>query len=83
MSLGNQPNFSGAENRPAWKVLSKSGSRGYRFSSEPPKLDASADIFSLINKNNVLTVNTRFTQAATPTAPYDPRQLKLELKLSW
>jgi hypothetical protein len=57
---------------------------GRRFQfGERFQLDASADIFNLINKNNVFAVNTLFTQAGTPTATYDPRQLQLRLKLSW
>jgi len=51
--------------------------------SERFKLDATADMFNIINKYNVLAVNTLFTQAGTPTATYDPRQLQLGLKLRW
>ena len=46
-------------------------------------LEADADMFNIINKYNVLAVNTLFTQAGTPTATYDPRQLQLGLKVSW
>jgi hypothetical protein len=57
-------------------------SRRFQF-RERFKIDANADMFNVINKYNVLAVNTLFTQAGTPTATYDPRQLQLGLKLSW
>jgi len=51
--------------------------------SERLRLTASADMFNLINKFNVQAVNTLYTQAGTPTAAFDPRQLQLGLKVSW
>ena len=56
--------------------------RSFQF-GERFKLDATADMFNIMNKYNVLAVNTLFTQAGTPTATYDPRQLQLGLKLRW
>ena len=47
------------------------------------RLTANADLFNAINKFNVQAVNTLFTQAGTPTAAFDPRQLQLGVKLSW
>jgi hypothetical protein len=46
-------------------------------------LEADADMFNIINKFNVLAVNTLFTEAGIPTAAFDPRQLQLGLKVSW
>ena len=57
---------------------------GRRFQlGERFHLEADADMFNIINRFNVLAVNTLFTQAGTPTAAYDPRQLQLGLKFTW
>jgi len=57
---------------------------GRRFQfGERFHLEADADMFNIINRFNVLAVNTLFTQAGTPTAAYDPRQLQLGLKVTW
>ena len=47
------------------------------------RLTANMDLFNVINKFNVAAVNTLYTQAGTPTAAFDPRQLQLGLKVSW
>ena len=47
------------------------------------RLTANMDMFNFINKFNVQAVNTLYTQAGTPTAAFDPRQLQLGLKVSW
>ena len=46
-------------------------------------LQLTADVFNLINKNNVLDVNLLYTQAGTPTASYDPRQFQFGARLSF
>ncbi|MDQ2834273.1 MAG: TonB-dependent receptor [Acidobacteriota bacterium] len=46
-------------------------------------LQVTADVFNLINKNNVLDVNLLYTQAGTPTASYDPRQFQFGARLSF
>jgi Carboxypeptidase regulatory-like domain/TonB dependent receptor len=46
-------------------------------------LDASADVFNVINRFNVSGVNAIYTQAGKPTAAYDPRVMQLGLKISW
>jgi hypothetical protein len=46
-------------------------------------LQASVDMFNLINKNNVAEVNNLYTQAGTPTAAYDPRQFQFGLRLTF
>ena len=46
-------------------------------------LQMTADIFNLINKNNVLDVNLLYTAAGTPTASYDPRQFQFGARLSF
>jgi hypothetical protein len=40
-------------------------------------------MFNVINRFNVADVNPLYTQAGTPTAAFDPRQLQVALKLSW
>ena len=47
------------------------------------RLTANMDLFNVVNKFNVQAVNTLYTQAGTPTAAFDPRQLQLGLKISW
>jgi carboxypeptidase family protein/TonB-dependent receptor-like protein len=47
------------------------------------RLTGYLDMFNVINKFNVQAVNTLYTQAGTPTAAFDPRQLQLGLKVSW
>ena len=51
--------------------------------SERLRLTASADFFNVINKFNVQAVNTLYSQAGTPTAAFEPRQLQLAVKVSW
>jgi hypothetical protein len=51
--------------------------------SETVKLDAILDTFNVLNRFNVADVNPLYTQAGTPTASFDPRQLQVALKLSW
>ena len=46
-------------------------------------LDGILDIFNVLNRFNVADVNPLYTQAGTPTAAFDPRQLQVALKLSW
>jgi hypothetical protein len=46
-------------------------------------LDGILDIFNVVNRFNVADVNPLYTQAGTPTAAFDPRQLQVALKLSW
>ena len=57
-------------------------SRRLRF-TERLSLDAILDVFNLVNRFNVADVNPLYTQAGTPTAAFDPRQLQVALKLSW
>jgi hypothetical protein len=51
--------------------------------SEAVSADAILDVFNLINRFNVSDVNPLYTQAGTPTAAFDPRQLQFALKLNW
>ena len=46
-------------------------------------LEGIVDIFNVVNRFNVADVNPHYTQAGTPTAAFDPRQLQLALKLCW
>ncbi|MEO6983151.1 MAG: TonB-dependent receptor, partial [Edaphobacter sp.] len=46
-------------------------------------LQMTADVFNLINKNNVLDVNLLYTAAGTPTASSDPRQFQFGVRLSF
>jgi hypothetical protein len=46
-------------------------------------LDGILDVFNVANRFNVADVNPLYTQAGTPTAAFDPRQLQFALKLSW
>ena len=50
---------------------------------ERVRLTANVDLFNAINKFNVQAVNTLYTQAGTPTAAFDPRQIQLGVKISW
>jgi len=55
-----------------------------RFSiTERFKLDAMADFFNLINRNNTADVNPIWNLAGSPTAAFDPRQVQLGLRFSW
>ena len=40
-------------------------------------------MFNFINRFNVADVNTLYTQAGTPTAAFDPRQIQFGLRLTW
>jgi hypothetical protein len=51
-------------------------------------LDAIADAFNLLNRNNVSDVSVLCDPTATctagqPTASFDPRQFQFALKISW
>jgi len=46
-------------------------------------LQVTADVFNLINKNDVLDVNLLYTAAGTPTAASDPRQFQFGARLSF
>jgi hypothetical protein len=46
-------------------------------------VDGILDVFNLFNRLNVADVNPLYTQAGTPTAAFDPRQLQFALKLNW
>ena len=46
-------------------------------------LEGIVDIFNVVNRLNVADVNPHYTQAGTPTAAFDPRQLQFALKLRW
>jgi hypothetical protein len=50
---------------------------------ESMSLDAVMDTFNVLNRFNVADVNPLYTQAGTPTAAFDPRQLQFALKLNW
>ena len=50
---------------------------------ESMSLDAIMDTFNVLNRFNVADVNPLYTQAGTPTAAFDPRQLQFALKLNW
>jgi outer membrane receptor protein involved in Fe transport len=56
--------------------------RSFTFSHDLA-LQMTADVFNLINKNNVLDVNLLYTAAGTPTASYDPRQFQFGARLSF
>ena len=56
--------------------------KGFTFSHEMG-LQVTADIFNIINKNNVLDVNLLYTAAGTPTAASDPRQFQFGARLSF
>jgi hypothetical protein len=56
--------------------------KGFTFSHEMA-LQVTADVFNLINKNNVLDVNLLYTAAGTPTASSDPRQFQFGARLSF
>jgi hypothetical protein len=47
------------------------------------KLNGMVDMFNFINRFNVADVNTLYTQAGTPTAAFDPRQIQFGLRLTW
>jgi hypothetical protein len=51
--------------------------------SERVAVDAILDTFNVLNRFNVADVNPLYTQAGTPTAAFDPRQLQFALKLNW
>jgi len=51
--------------------------------TEGISLDGILDMFNVLNRFNVADVNPLYTQAGTPTAAFDPRQLQVALKLSW
>jgi len=46
-------------------------------------LQLTADVFNLINKNDILDVNLLYTAAGTPTASSDPRQFQFGARLSF
>jgi hypothetical protein len=46
-------------------------------------LDATVDMFNIVNRFNVADVNPLFTAAGQPTAAYDPRQFQFGLKVTW
>ena len=46
-------------------------------------LNGILDVFNVVNRFNVADVNPLYTQAGTPTAAFDPRQLQFALKLNW
>jgi hypothetical protein len=71
-----------AGTRPSTVFTDLRVSRRLRF-TERLSLDAILDIFNLVNRFNVADVNPLYTQAGTPTAAFDPRQLQVALKLSW
>jgi hypothetical protein len=56
--------------------------KGFTFSHDIA-LQVTADVFNLINKNNVLDVNLLYTAAGTPTAASDPRQFQFGARLSF
>jgi outer membrane receptor protein involved in Fe transport len=56
--------------------------RAFTFSHELT-LQVTADVFNIINKNNVLDVNLLYTAAGTPTAASDPRQFQFGARLSF
>jgi len=56
--------------------------RAFTFSHDIA-LQATMDIFNLINKNNTLDVNLLYTSAGTPTAAYDPRQFQFGARISF
>jgi hypothetical protein len=56
--------------------------RSFAFSHEMA-LQVTADVFNIINKNNVLDVNLLYTAAGTPTASSDPRQFQFGARLSF
>lgn len=56
--------------------------KDFRFAHETD-LQMTADVFNLINKNNVLDVDLLYTAAGKPTAAYDPRQFQFGARLSF
>jgi hypothetical protein len=51
--------------------------------TEDVSLEGILDLFNVMNRFNVADVNPLYTQAGTPTAAFDPRQLQIALKLRW
>ncbi len=56
--------------------------RAFTFSHDIG-LQVTADVFNILNKNNVLDVNLLYTQAGTPTAASDPRQFQFGARVSF
>jgi hypothetical protein len=50
---------------------------------ERVRMEGTVDMFNFINRFNVADVNTLYTEAGTPTAAFDPRQIQFGLRLSW
>ncbi len=71
-----------AGTRPATIFTDLRVSRRIRL-TERVALDGILDIFNFVNRFNVADVNPLYTQAGTPTAAFDPRQLQVALKLNW
>jgi hypothetical protein len=58
-------------------------SAGASTCTAKPRSRESWTFFNVVNRFNVADVNPHYTQAGTPTAAFDPRQLQLALKLRW
>jgi Carboxypeptidase regulatory-like domain len=53
------------------------------YFGERVSLDMIADMFNLVNRFNVSSVNVLWTNAGQPTAAYDPRQFQFALRVNW
>jgi len=53
------------------------------YFNERISLDLITDMFNLVNKFNVASVNQLWTNAGQPTAAYDPRQFQFAMKVNW
>jgi hypothetical protein len=51
--------------------------------SERISMDLITDMFNLVNRFNVASVNQLWTNAGQPTAAYDPRQFQFAMKVNW
>jgi len=53
------------------------------YFGERISLDMIVDMFNLVNRLNVSSVNVLWTNAGQPTSAYDPRQFQFALKVNW
>ncbi|HXY49635.1 MAG TPA: TonB-dependent receptor [Terriglobales bacterium] len=53
------------------------------YFGERISMDMIVDMFNLVNRFNVSSVNVLWTNAGQPTSAYDPRQFQFALKINW
>jgi len=51
--------------------------------NERISMDLITDMFNLVNRFNVASVNQLWTDAGQPTSAYDPRQFQFAMKVNW